>query len=262
MLMPAIPALATAPRDAHSRWLCRVTSSVLSLAIAASSFPALAGFNPPSNLGRPGNREGAATRGPCMLMTPETARNNLITLVPVEGNAPALGLTLAAHPTFVWFMPASRARAVEFVLYEVDEQMRDRQPPLYQTTLGVNGSPGFESLTLPAATVSALQFNRDYHWQVSLICDPDEPSANITADGWIRRIEMSPSLKNQLATAKPRERSRIYAEAGLWYDALAELLALRRQDAANLSLVMDWSNLLRSSAVQLDSMVDQPLNAD
>ncbi len=259
MLMHFITPTAKADFPRH-RWLSRITSLVLFLSVTASGFPVRAEFNPPVHLGRPGNREGAATRGPCIRQANEAEQQTLIALVPGEGKLPAVGLTIASQPTFVWFVPASRARALEFTLYAVDEQMRDQEPPLYRATVEVTGSAGFESLTLPTtAALPPLELNRDYHWQISLICNPDEPSANVTADGWIRRIEPSTRLKDQLANAKSRERSLIYAEAGLWYDALAELLTLRRADATNLSLAMDWSNLLRSRQVQLDAVADQPL---
>jgi len=46
--------------------------------------------------------------------------------------------------------------------------------------------------------------------------------------GWIDRVEPSPELAQQLDGASEVDRAILYAEHGMWYDAVATLAALRR----------------------------------
>ncbi|HSF02126.1 MAG TPA: DUF928 domain-containing protein, partial [Solirubrobacterales bacterium] len=86
-----------------------------------------------------------------------------------------------------------------------------------------------------------------YRWYVAVIPDSGRRSKDILAGGIIERVEPTADLRERLARARPEELAPLYAEAGLWYDALAvssELIErspgqeeLRRQRAALLSQV-------------------------
>jgi hypothetical protein len=70
-------------------------------------------------------------------------------------------------------------------------------------------------------------------------------------------VEPSPSLSQQLATATPEEQPQIYAQAGIWYEALATLVKLRQDQPQNPALISQWETLLAS--VGLEQIADQPI---
>jgi hypothetical protein len=92
-----------------------------------------------------------------------------------------------------------------------------------------------------------LQPGVTYHWFVTLIVDPAQRASDVAAGGSIERIAPPEALSSQLAQAGPARAPFIYAEAGLWYDAVmavSQLIdaapqdrALRRQRAALLAQV-------------------------
>jgi LysM repeat protein len=198
-----------------------------------------------------GNRQGAAKRGPGC----STPRKSLAALLPDTN----LGLVVAEQPTFFWFMPnveTPEPAEIEFVLSATDGNGLDIDPPLYNTRFSSKGLSGISNLTVPADRPS-LEVGRDYRWSLSIICNPEDRSQDEEVSGWIRRIAPDPALATKLEKAGPTEYPAIYAEAGLWFDALRYLAALRRQSNNDTTLTSDWSSLLK--AVGLVQVSDKPL---
>jgi len=197
-----------------------------------------------------GNRQGAANRGPGCT----SPRKSLAALLPDTN----LGLVVAEQPTFFWYMPtveAEGATEVEFVLSAVDERGLDVDPPVYTTRFPARTVSGVASLTVPPDR-PPLATGRDYRWSLSIICNPDDRSQDEEVSGWVRRIEPDAQLAERFKEAKPADYPALYAEAGLWFDALKYLAALRRR-ADDPALAEDWAGLLK--AVGLPQVADKPL---
>jgi hypothetical protein len=91
---------------------------------------------------------------------------------------------------------------------------------LYKTEM--QSQQGIMSVALPP-NLPQLSIGQSYQWQVVLVCDPMVPSRNVVATGEIQVVQPAASLQPQLAAAQtPQQRIDLYAEAGLWYDAIAE----------------------------------------
>jgi len=73
----------------------------------------------------------------------------------------------------------------------------------------------------------------------------------------VKRIELDSSLANQLQNAEPRDRSAIYAEKGIWTDAVSTLADLRKANPNDPQLEQDWDDLLKS--VGLDRVAQATL---
>ena len=71
-----------------------------------------------------------------------------------------------------------------------------------------------------------LSPHTEYRWSVTAVPDPDDRSKDIRAGGLIERIEVPESLRSKLAQAEKGEIPQIYAEAGIWYDALMAISEL------------------------------------
>lgn len=199
-------------------------------------------YVPPSR-GLPGRREGGGTRGGCAQTSiPLTA------LMP-DSN---FGRTTAIAPKLYWYVPDAGVENAEFVLLD---QFGNE---VYTATLPVAETEGVIELEIPAENgESLLQQGEDYHWFFSLVCNPLDRSGDIFSEGWIQRVEPDAALNEQLATATPIEQVSIYAQSGIWHDALSTVLDLRRNEPTNTTYETAWQNLLES--VGLGAMVDQQL---
>lgn len=206
----------------------------LALGIGISGFPIAAfaqEYVPPSR-GLPGRREGGGTRGGCL-----QSGKTLTALMP-EAN---FGQTLSGYPTFFWYVPSVSASTAEFLL--LDEQNEE----IYQTTFLLEGNDGIIGLSLPSTVdFPALEVGKDYHWYFSIVCDANDRSADIFVEGWVQRIEPDAELVARLETAAPEERPAIYAESGIWYEAVGALAALRRSQPNSTELLQSWNTLLNS----------------
>ena len=75
--------------------------------------------------------------------------------------------------------------------------------------------------------------------------------------GWIQRVEISPDLRQKLATAREDKIPTIYADAGIWYDALSSLAQLRQKYPDEPKYRQQWGELLQS--VGLGELADKPI---
>jgi hypothetical protein len=72
-----------------------------------------------------------------------------------------------------------------------------------------------------------LQQEKQYLWQVVINCDPDNPSGDLVSEANIEVVAMPAAVQSKLNKAvNSVEKANIYAEAGLWYNALDEALKL------------------------------------
>lgn len=232
--------------------LSRLLAATLPLTVLLGSVPhfspsAIAQtYRPPTNIGLPSRREGGGTRSDC----PAT-QHSLTALVPDNG----LGYTLQPYPTWYWYVPDLGAESAEFVLYDSTDT------PIYQSTLSLAAQPGVIHFSLPSdANLPPLQVEQRYRWELSVICNPNNPSSLVFVDGWIERTIPSDTLMAQLAQARPLNQAKLYAEAGLWFDAL-HLLGQLRQNQASLQqpiYTAAWRQLLGS--VDLTAIANEPLS--
>lgn len=222
------------------------------LGLLVCSFPLMAiaaEFKPPKR-GIPGRREGGGTRDGSACVQDA---NRLTVLVPQTN----LGLTTAAYPRFFWFMPQTRAKFVEFSLYEADENLEDKAI-VYTTTFSITGSPGVASLKLPeSSTLPPLAVGKDYRWSIAIVCNPNDRKRDIFAEGWVQRIKPETALSDKLSKANPSARVDLYAENGIWFETLNTLADLRCTSPNDAALKTSWATLMKS--VKLDAIADQPL---
>ncbi len=126
------------------------------------------------------------------------------------------GLTLQAQPIFYWFCTRAITAPVEFTL------VRPGVPePVLEVTLPGPFEPGIHVVDL-SAHGTALAAELDYEWFISVVFDPAQRSNDVTAGAGIRQVGANDPIRKSLpgvAIATGAE----YAQAGLWYDAVAAL---------------------------------------
>ncbi|MEH2166396.1 MAG: DUF928 domain-containing protein [Nostoc sp.] len=217
---------------------------------------------PPPDRGAAGDRGGAASRG-CGI-----SNQSVIALVPIyeerlkQGQTEVSvtkvwGLTAEESPTFWFFVPYKKSTidSIEFVLK--DESSKPSQT-LYRTIVTIPEVPGIISIPLSANT-PPLQVDKMYHWffKIKVICNPQQPVEQEYVEGWVQRANLNPKLVDSLKQATPQQRVNLYAQNGIWYDALTTLAELRLSKPEDPTLAVEWMNLLKS--VDLESLTKQPL---
>jgi hypothetical protein len=97
--------------------------------------------------------------------------------------------------------------------------------PLLEVRLPQPVQPGVQRIRLADHGVK-LEPGIHYKWFVTVVVDSARRSRDVLAGGTIERVELSPEVSARLAGAPPETLPMIYAEAGLWYDALGAIADL------------------------------------
>jgi hypothetical protein len=192
-----------------------VTSCVLGLALIVTP-AALADYVPGDQKPVPSDRrsDGGTTRG-CsgggMPLTVLASRNYV-------------GRTISPHPTFTWFVPGdSASKPMQFTIYEWVPGGKPKEV----RKMSLQSSPGIMKLSPFSENEPGLQPGKEYSWQVVIHCDPDNPSGALVSEASIEVVGMPATFQSKLDKAvNSAEKANIYAEAGLWYNALDEALNL------------------------------------
>ncbi|MCF4967003.1 DUF928 domain-containing protein [Nostoc sp. CMAA1605] len=195
----------------------------------------------PPNRQAPRTTAGGGSRGRfCELASKETIQP----LIPQN----KFGLTLAERPSFYWFVPQVSVQKAHFSLL-------DDQGVVYETTVKLPKESGIVGFTLPS-NASSLKVGKKYHWYLAIACNP-EAEKEMTVDGWVERIPATPALSQQLARTNPQQLSQVYANAGIWHEALHTLVQQRLAHPSDRKVAANWQVFLES--VGLKDLVSQPL---
>ena len=151
------------------------------------------------------------------------------------------GQTREEQPTLYWYITQGVTYPVEFTLM-TDQFVR----PVAEVRLASPSQEGVQAIRLADHGIR-LSAGVPYRWYVAVIVNPERRSKDIVAGGVIERVELPEDIAASLARATSADVPRVYAEAGIWYDAIASLsglidrhpddAALRQQRAALLDQV-------------------------
>lgn len=155
-----------------------------------------------------------------------------------------VGLTTQEQPSLFWYQ--SKPAKAKFELTLLQE---NKVKPLVQVTAERSMTAGIQRVRLSEHGVK-LAPGVEYQWVVALITDPDNRSSDLIASGVIKRVEASPELKKKIAGATPDAVPGIYAENGIWYDALSSLSDRIDADPGNKALQEARADLLRQAGLK------------
>ncbi|MEG3871505.1 MULTISPECIES: DUF928 domain-containing protein [unclassified Microcoleus] len=163
-----------------------------------------------------------------------------------------MGRTVSDYPTFFFYLPQTEAESAEFILQ--DESGKE----IYKQELTISNLSGVIGVSIPAnQNVPPLEVGKSYTWNFTVICDSLDRSADQIEIGTVRRVELSEDIRRQLDQADPRQKTVIYAENGIWQDALSTLAAARRDQPNDTTFKADWESLLDS--VKLGEIAKEPI---
>ncbi|HQX58897.1 MAG TPA: DUF928 domain-containing protein [Burkholderiaceae bacterium] len=161
-------------------------------------------YKPPMR-GAPARRVGGATRG-------ASDKDMVVNVLAPEQT----GLTTKAQPILYWYASKSVSASIEVTLIADTAEL-----PVLSRNLTVTQA-GVHAVDLSQYGIT-LAPDTDYEWFVSVVQDPTQRSKDVTSGGTIRRVAIDPAVQAKVAAAGDREVPGIYADAGIWYDAIASL---------------------------------------
>jgi uncharacterized protein DUF928 len=162
-------------------------------------------YKPPLR-GAPSGRVGSGTRG-----TPE--RSILLYVLTPDHS----GLTTQEQPTLYWYISPSITYPIEFTLAE-----NQTIKPMIEARLGSPSNGGVQRIRLSDYGVR-LKIGVEYRWYIAVVRDSNNRSKDILAGGLIERIDPSTNVRTRLSQTGALQAASVYAEAGIWYDALAAI---------------------------------------
>ncbi|TAF52175.1 MAG: DUF928 domain-containing protein [Oscillatoriales cyanobacterium] len=217
-------------------------------------------FNPPSNQ-IPSSIGGNSRRGGCAIDENATAAmpalpDSPVTMLPIVPDpSQVVALTTQASTPLWVYIPPTRAQSVEFSLFD-----NATQNFVYLGSFPIEAS-GIYQIDLPEEIeIKADQPNapQDYTWFIDLVCEPNNPAANLSHSGTLKRVSpasFSRELESSLSQATDNlERAKAYGDQGVWLDMVSAIAAARetanptQRDALNAA----WSSVLDVALPVLD----------
>jgi hypothetical protein len=161
-------------------------------------------YKPPLR-GAPGGRVGGGTRG-------APGRDIFVLSVLAPDHT---GLTTKEQPSLFWFISSDTSLPVELTITDPDAA-----EPMLETRITPPVARGVHRVRLSEHNVR-LAVGVTYQWAVTVIPDDaSRRSRDILASGTIERVEPTGDMAPKLAAAGSTDLASLYAEAGIWYDAL------------------------------------------
>ena len=205
-------------------------------------------FNPPNN-GAPGGNRSASSADTGSRDSCPTVEKAITALVP-KSNA---GNTLSQHPTLWFYIPYQQGLFTLILKDEATAAIVARLDFPVNKGGGIMGFPIGE-------TVSPLEIDSAYRWQVYFSCNPDIEPQFTKVQGVVQRVAKTETLGKSLDSAKTtQEKINLYAKQGLWYETIGEIIKVRNENSENQELEELWLNLLSNHHVNLENFGSEPL---
>jgi hypothetical protein len=163
-----------------------------------------------------------------------------------------VGTTVQEQPSLFWFQ--SKPAEAKFELTLLEEK---KVKPLVQVKVERASKAGIQRLKLSDHGVK-LTPGVEYQWVVALITDPENRSTDLVASGVIKRVEPAAELKKRISESIPGSAPGIYAEQGIWYDALSTLSDQIEAQPDNKGLRETRAELLRQAGLKAAARFDSP----
>jgi Domain of Unknown Function (DUF928) len=200
-------------------------------------------YKPPVR-GVPGGRVGGATRGTVKPATPLPT----IDIIAPDGHS---GLTTSAAPTLYFYV----SRRVTYPT-RLTISAPGQPAPIIETNIPSPQAAGIYAIRLGDYRVR-LDPGVVYSWSVSVILNPNAPSRDIVASASLLRIPPDPNLDAAVRAASTARRAALFADAGLWYDAVAAAADLNQRGA--LDALMNEVGLAEPATYNLSTTGGTPL---
>ena len=176
--------------------------------------------------------------------------------------APAngLGFTFDDYPYFFWYFPGVESDSISVVFTligqetsEVNGRTRHRATKVYEKNLNLDRS-GIIAFALPPES-KPLQEGQEYRWRIEIRCT-DQTAMFLKYS--IKRLSTNnPELISKLEKSPVDRHPLIFAESGVWFDAL-KMIALQLEQAPGEPILQqDWNNVLK--LIGFEDLIGEPI---
>jgi hypothetical protein len=203
-----IPLSSVALDDEEGKPMRQVVESSNQQLAAAANMPV---YTPPDR-GSPAGRVGGSSRGEDC-----SSGKDLMLSVLVPDHT---GLTVRDQPSLYWYLSGSTTCPIELTIRD-DQAIQ----PLLEKRISAPVHPGVQRIQLADYNIH-LPLDVPYRWYVALVVDPERRSKDIITGGVIERVAFPEALRAQLDRGGKTQAPSIYAQEGLWYDALTSISEL------------------------------------
>jgi hypothetical protein len=206
-------------------------------------------YNPPSNLDAPTVSASGITR------SAGCAYACLIALMPdlKQENKP-IPQTISERPT-IYFLTPEFNGSVQFILYEDNVVPAKPKPEsglpasskkqIYEKSFAISNNAGIIAMKMPDEA-PILEVGKNYTWK--FIVKGKTIEGYKVVQGKMRRVLPTKNLVTQLPTiSKPLERAALFAQEGIWFEAVQALADAQLTVPTNTEALEEWTSLLKSA---------------
>ncbi|MFN6462816.1 MAG: DUF928 domain-containing protein [Nostoc sp. DedVER02] len=204
----------------------------------------------------PGPPPGGRVRGGAKRGGLAAFKHDLTALVPFTQESNSVinvwGQTTLEHPSWFFYVPYTKdlRYAAEFVLQDQDSN------EIYKKAIALPDKPGVIRVSLPT-TAPGLALDKQYRWFFTISRKQEQNSPPTFVEGVIQRVQLNPGVVKELQTTELLKRYAIYAQNGIWYEALTILAQLHQKNPKDPVLQTEWRNLL--SSIDLNDIAAEPI---
>jgi Domain of Unknown Function (DUF928) len=153
-----------------------------------------------------------------------------------------VGQTSSPRPTVYAYFSGSQA--LEVRLREIG-----KSPAVWSQTIQPK-QPGLQAIAYPIDKPELVK-GRDYEWSVTILCNPKSFERISSPFAGITRVDEPANLQEQLNKARTTtDRTQVYAEASLWYEALDTLAMAKTLNPKDTAVQTELINLLEQAGLK------------
>lgn len=157
------------------------------------------------------------------------------------------GITSQSQPILYWYLskPVIHSyQLVEFVLNSETSVM-----PVLRKTIERPIKRGFHKISLADHAIY-LQPDVEYTWSIALVKNPESRSLDVVSSGNVKYVEGRSELQTRIKQSADEQRPFMYAQSGLWYESISELIEQIEQQPKNQRLPHNLMALLEQAGLQ------------
>jgi len=159
-----------------------------------------------------------------------------------------IALTTQAQPSLYWYQSKNANTQCEVTITEPNNPK-----PLLMLKSHAPTPAGIHAIRLSKFNVE-LKPKVIYRWSVAVIVDSENRSQDVIANGVIERTDLSSDLAGKLAQVSDADKPALYADNGMWYDALQAISDQIDLDPKNASLRKERADLLSQVGIDAAKM--------
>jgi len=198
--------------------------------------------------GAPTRRVGGGTRG----LSDSAAIPMLAVIAPEH-----TGLTISEQPTLYWYVSSDVNVPFSFTLTYDDSEiesgrvsLQDSIDPVLEAKISDPGT-GIQAIDLSKYNVN-LKHDLVYRWAISMVAEGMR-SNDIVTEGTIKFINKPDTLDAELAKADEKRFAHVYAQEGIWYDAIESLSQMIVKYPNEKQFAEDRDSLLKQVGLDFSS---------